>query len=417
MSAKQADPPAETPAAPAEAPLPSARKGLRVLHLEDDRIHAETVRQMVASEFPGSRHTVVASRFAYLGELQLRPFDLIVSDFSLESFNGLEALDLARQRAPHLPFVFYSSTIGADRAAQALQHGARDYVPKGELQRLRTTIKRIAAEKRQPDAPAGPEPRQKLSESVEALVATQQRVEEQAQRIQRLENVGLLAAGAAHDLNNMLSPMLMAVPLLRESMPDAEGKRFLDTLEKSAQRAARLVAQIMAFAQENGGQMTTLGVDGLLRDFVKFMLETFPKNIRIESAIQPGLWRVKANRAQVHQALLNLCVNARDAMPGGGTLTVGGENCFFDEVAAQAVPNAREGSFVMLRIEDTGVGIGSEEMARIWETGGLAKPENPRLPLGLPTVRSIAHRHGGFVEARTTLGVGSSFRVYLPTAE
>ncbi|MDB6092493.1 MAG: hybrid sensor histidine kinase/response regulator [Verrucomicrobia bacterium] len=391
--------------------------GLRVLHLEDDRIQAEMVRQLLAKEFPGSRLTVVSSRFAFLGELQRQKFDLIVSDFSLESFNGLEALDLAKERVPNLPFVFYSGTIGEDRAAQALQHGALDYVPKGQIQRLGGALHRIvddtgAREQRNRDEQV----RRAQAASLEAVREVGRQIGEQTERLQRLENMGLLVAGAAHDLNNMLSPMLMAVPILRDSIPGAPGRRILDTLEKSTRRAASLVAQILAFAHQGTPESRVQTFERILRDVCRFITESFPPNVKINQAIRSPLWPVQAISGEVCQALLNLSVNAREAMPDGGTLTVGAENCVLSAEVARTIRHARPGRFVVLRVDDTGTGISPETVDRMWDPAEKPQPEGEGAPLGLPTVRNILNRHSGFADVQTVIGFGTSVRLYFPEA-
>jgi signal transduction histidine kinase len=404
---------------PATAPvkLLSTRPApvVRVLHLEDNRVDAEIVRRLLATECPDSQLTLVSSRFAFLGELQLRPFDLIISDFTLESFNGIEALELARLRAPQVPFVFYSGSIGEERAAQALQSGAQDYVPKGQVKRLESAIRQalaVSAERRQRQQA------ERLSRELqgaldEARAAGQKLSREQA-RLQRLENIMVLAGGASHDLNNMLTPMLMAVSLLRESAPGTGNRHLLETLEKSARRSAELVSQILVITQAGAHPAHLVEPDGLVRQIAQRMTETFPGNLRIEVALPPDLWQIEAIPQQLHQMLLNLCVNAREAMPGGGTLSVGAQNCRLDDVAARGLPGARAGTYVVLHVEDTGGGIAPDLLPRIWDPANKGKSAGGQIPLGLPTVNNIVKRHGGFIQLKSVVGLGTSFRIYLP---
>lgn len=392
---------------------PMAGGALRVLHVEDDRIHAETVRVAIAADFPGSLHQVVSNRVAYVDALSPPGFDLIVSDFSLDAFNGLDALDLARHHAPHLPFVFYSSTIGEDRAVQALRHGAFDYVPKGRIDELRSAIRRAVAEhsdfSKRVSAP-------KVAPflSPEVLENAAHRVTSGADRIEGLENDSLLTAGAAHDLNNMLTPLLMAVPMMRETLHDTGGRRFLDALEKSTLRASKLVQQLLAFAHDGDGEPEEISSAELMRDIVKFMETTFPHNVRIAAVIEPTLWPLRAVRTQVYQAILNLCVNARNAMPKGGLLTAIAVNRVLDERQARAMHQARPGKFVSIQIEDSGASHAPSNLSRLWDIPEKNRPAETEGLIGLPTVKNIIRDHGGFVSAASLPGLGSSFAVFLP---
>ena len=615
-------------------------QAIRILHLEDNELDAALIRKLVTAEWPACHITLVSTRFAYTGELQLRQFDLILSDYTLEAFNGLEALALAQQRAPDTPFILLSGTVGEDRAIEAIRAGARDYVLKDQMKRLTTAIHRALKENEERDkrqqaerysrelagflnkardaiivinlenqitfwnrgaellsgwsavevsnqtterlfGPAVADQiaqglkvtsergewtgeleictkggqtrlvefrislisddrgraqarlaictdltRQKqaerrireqadmLDQAREAIVITdldgriiywsagaeriygwqgdeaagktaeelfpgesemgrmrqarditraqgewhgvmhlndrlgkprvveirrtlirdesgrgkaqlsitsditeQKRLEEQLVRVQRLENIGLLAAGIAHDLNNMLAPMLMAAPVLREAITDPGALRMLDILERSAERGSALIRQILAFSQSTGGEPQLVQMRHLLRDISLFMAETFPKSIKVEERIAADLWPIKANPSQLHQVLLNLCLNARDAMGGGGKLFVRAENRTLDAFSAAAIDGGRAGAFIIIQVEDTGTGISPEVLARMWEPFVTTKGAGKGTGLGLSTVRGVINNHGGFIQLDTTQGKGSSFRVYLPAAE
>jgi PAS domain S-box-containing protein len=248
-------------------------------------------------------------------------------------------------------------------------------------------------------------------------LTAKRKLEDQFFRAQRLESIGMLAAGIAHDLNNVLAPILLAAPMLRENATVPGDLRMIDVLEKSAERGAALVRQILSFAHGADGAHQLIQVKHLLRDLTGFIDQTFPKSIQLRENIPNDLWPVKGNSTQVHQILLNLCVNARDAMPQGGTLTVKAENCLLDETTAQSLEGARSGSYLVLHVEDSGSGIPLDILDRIWEPFFTTKATGKGTGLGLSTVRGIAENHGGFVTLRTALNVGTTFRVYLPAAE
>jgi signal transduction histidine kinase/CheY-like chemotaxis protein len=248
-------------------------------------------------------------------------------------------------------------------------------------------------------------------------ITDRKRLEEQFLRAQRMENIGMLAAGIAHDLNNMLAPILLAAPMLRDHVSDPGALGLLSTLERSAERGANLVRQILAFAHGATGEQRLLQVKHVLRDISAVIAATFPKSIRLEDYIPSDLWPILGNPTQIHQVVLNLCVNARDAMPDGGTMRLRAENRVLDAAAANAIEGGRPGHFLVLHVEDTGTGIPPEIVARMWEPFFTTKEVGKGTGLGLSTVRGIIESHNGFVQFMTALGSGSSFHIYLPAAE
>ena len=612
---------------------------MRILHLEDSPEDAELVRVLLEAEWPHCRITCVATRPDFVGQLQAAPYDLILSDFTLHSLDGLEALQLAKQNAPEIPFIFLSGTIGEDRAIQALQAGAYDYVLKDRMKRLVTAITRALREnedrrrhrqvehrvrelaeflnhardaivvadltgritfwnqgaerltgwksadamekhfedlldaataailtqacattetadewsgelefvdrtaqrrlvevrislirdeagrararlvlgtditerrhaerriREQADMlnqaseaifitdlenrviywnagaerlfgwraeevigqtagqvldaaaaaeiqlardatmekgewrgelrmhtrtrqPLFVESRQTLIRdergqpkawlTINSDITDRKRLEEQFLRAQRMENIGLLAAGVAHDLNNMLAPILLAAPMLREHLADPGALVLLSTLEKSAERGANLVRQILAFAHGANGEQRLMQVKHLLRDIAAVIAGTFPKSIHLDDHIPSSLWPIEANPTQIHQVVLNLCVNARDAMPNGGTLRLRAENRELDLAGARAIDGGRPGLFVVLQVEDTGTGIAPEVVEHMWEPFFTTKESGKGTGLGLSTVRGIVENHNGFIDFKTAIGRGSTFSIYLPAAE
>ena len=242
-------------------------------------------------------------------------------------------------------------------------------------------------------------------------------LEEKFFHAQRLESIGMLAAGVAHDLNNVLAPIVFAAPMLRDSLPSARDLKILETLERSAARGAGLVKQILSFAHTTVGELRPTQVKHLARDVIGMVEETFPKSIQLEQSIPSDLWLVVGNPTQVHQVLMNLVVNARDAMPSGGTLTISAANCRLNAAQAAAKPDARPGDWVVLEVSDTGTGIAPEALARIWNPFFTTKAVGKGTGLGLSTVRGIVLSHHGFVELQTEFGHGTTFRVYLPANE
>ncbi len=236
-------------------------------------------------------------------------------------------------------------------------------------------------------------------------------------RSHRLESIGMLASGIAHDLNNVLSPIILAAPILRERATHPEDLQLIASLEKSAERGIALVRQIVAFANGAGAARRPVNVAEAGAELVDIATATFPSNIRLEHCFPPNLWPVMAEPAQMHQILLNLCVNARDAMPNGGVLSIRAENLLLDEARSRKIEGGQPGAWVMLEVSDTGVGISAETLAHIWEPFFTTKEPGKGTGLGLSTVRGIVDGHQGFVSVKSVPGEGTTFRIYFPAAE
>ena len=250
-------------------------------------------------------------------------------------------------------------------------------------------------------------------------ITEKKQLEAQFLRAQRLESIGTLASGIAHDLNNILTPILAGVQLLqiKFSNADEQTQRLLKILEPNAKRGAALVKQVLSFARGVEGQRTILQTKHLLNEIRQIMKETFPKSIEAEVDIAQDLWLISGDATQLHQIFMNLCVNARDAMPDGGTLSITAENIRIDENYVQMHLDAKVGAYIVITISDTGTGIPPEILERIFEPFFTTKDLNKGTGLGLSTVIGIIKSHGGFVNVSSKVGEGTQFKVYLPAAE
>lgn len=235
-------------------------------------------------------------------------------------------------------------------------------------------------------------------------------------RAQRLESIGTLASGVAHDLNNILAPIIMAAPMLRWGLPQKQVEKLAETMETSAQRGAELVRQLLTFGRGAEGPRAVVQATSLLHEVIKIARQTFPKNIEFVSRIEPGLWPMLADPTQLHQVVLNLCVNARDAMPEGGRMTIGAKNQRIDHNFAAMTGEAKAGDYVVIEVEDTGTGIPPEIVDKIFDPFFTTKESGKGTGLGLATVLGIVKGHGGFVTLRTQVGEGTVFCISLPAA-
>jgi two-component system, cell cycle sensor histidine kinase and response regulator CckA len=243
------------------------------------------------------------------------------------------------------------------------------------------------------------------------------RLEAQFLRAQRLESIGTLAGGIAHDLNNVLTPIVMSVALLKEDEADPGRLEMLNSIEASAQRGAAMVRQVLAFARGVSGQTAPVNPVDLVRDVQKIIRDTFPKDIELKVHAAPGAWAVQADATQVHQVLMNLCLNARDAMPAGGSLTLSVQNVVLGDDAPPMAAAFEPGPCVRLSVADTGTGMSREVQDRMFEPFFTTKEVGKGTGLGLSTALTIVKSHGGFIDVRSEPGQGTGVNVYLPVKE
>jgi PAS domain S-box-containing protein len=248
-------------------------------------------------------------------------------------------------------------------------------------------------------------------------ITEQKRIENQLLRAQRMESIGTLAGGIAHDFNNILSPILMATEMLQLNDTDRETTRWLSIIRENAERGADLVKQVLTFARGMEGERIIVQVKHIIKDLVKVLKQTLPKSITVKDQLEPDLWIIQADPTQIHQVLMNLSINARDAMPLGGTLTIGAENVVLDENYARVHLDAQPGEYLMISVSDTGFGIPLEIQDRIFDPFFTTKEIGKGTGLGLATAITIVRSHGGFINVYSDPGRGTKFSVYIPTAK
>lgn len=253
--------------------------------------------------------------------------------------------------------------------------------------------------------------------AVTSDITEKKRFEAQFLRAQRMESIGTLAGGIAHDLNNVLQPILMALQILRMRFPDEKSQRLIDTLESSTERGSNLVRQVLSFARGQEGERTILQVKHIAHEIERMVKEAFPKSIDFRTNFPRDLWNVMGDFTQLHQVLMNLCVNARDAMPEGGTLEISGENLIIDESYARMNVDARTGPYIVVSVADNGEGIPPSIIDKIFEPFFTTKDPGKGTGLGLSTSFGIVKDHGGFIHVYSEPGKGTTFRLYLPAVE
>lgn len=250
-------------------------------------------------------------------------------------------------------------------------------------------------------------------------ITEQQKLQEQFLRAQRLESIGTLASGISHDLNNILTPILAISQLLPLRIPDLdpESQHLLEVMQKSAKRGSELVHQVLKFSRGLSGDRTSLQLRHIISEIRNIASKTFPKSIEFWVDIPNDLWNVNGDPTQLHQVFMNLCINARDAMPEGGQLQITALNVSLDDTFSQSHFEAQTGPYVLITLSDTGIGIPAADLDKIFEPFFSTKTPHQGTGLGLSTVHGIIKNHGGFITVYSEQNKGSQFKIYLPAIE
>lgn len=505
--------------------MPASARRIRILHLEDDPRDAEMIHNALEAAEPTAEIVRADGRKSFEAALFDSAYDVILTDYAVPGYDGIAALNRAKELQPAVPVIVISGALGEEEAVRCLQEGATDYLLKHRLDRLGSAVRRAlqGAEQRKRQQQAESALREseerfrRMAEtidevfwmadvagqrilyispacervwgcSIESLmtnprsfidavhpddreqvlnvlapqtegkpyeheyriiqpsgavrwiwnrgfpvrnpdgtittytgvatdITARKNLEVQLQRVQRVESVGLLASGIAHDMNNILAPIMMGAPLLRVGLSAEDVEKTISTIEASAQRGAALVRQLLIFGRGVEGERRPVCPAAVAAEVTKMIAQTFPKNISIDNRVTEDVWLVRGDATQLYQIMLNLCVNARDAMPDGGTLTLSAENVEIDAHYAASQPGAKPGKYVVMRVADIGMGIARESIDRIFDPFFTTKEVGKGTGLGLSTVLGITKSHGGFVRLQSELGEGSTFEIYIPASQ
>jgi PAS domain S-box-containing protein len=248
-------------------------------------------------------------------------------------------------------------------------------------------------------------------------VTEKRMIESQLMRAQRMESIGTLAGGIAHDLNNILTPILTSIEILKLTETEDRARKVLETIERSARRGADIVRQVLSFARGIQGKRVEIQPKRLLSDIGTLITDTFPKHISLQMALRKSDWPILGDPTLLHQVLLNLSVNARDAMPQGGLLTITADNVVVDERSAKAYDRGKPGKYVVISVGDSGDGIPDKIRDKIFEPFFTTKEVGKGTGLGLATVLTIVKSHNGFIDVQRNGDSGTVFKVFLPTVE
>src|SRR5258708_18366229 len=367
---------------------------LRVLFIEDSEDDTARQVRMLRQAGYDIDFERVDSPSALTGVLGQK-WDLIISDYSMPHFTGSDALRLVRDRDLEVPFIFVSGTIGEDTAVAALKVGAQDYLMKTNLSRLIPAVRR------------------EIHEAEERK--QRRRLEEQVHQLQRFEAIGRLAGGVAHDFNNVIGAIMGWADIGVRAAQDGSDlqDKFLK-IRSQADRASALTRQLLAFARRQMLESCNTNLNELAKEEISLLRNVIGERIEIEMKLAEDLNIIWADPSQIEQVLMNLCLNARDAMPDGGRLLIETQNVTVGEDSHHVHSFGAHGRYVLLKVMDAGGGMDAETMAHIFEPFFTTKEVGRGTGLGLATVYGIVKQHKGFIDVESYVGNGTAFRVYLP---
>ncbi len=371
---------------------------LRILHLEDSPADAALIQATLEAGDIICTTTCVQNRADFGTQLSRGCYDLILSDYSLPAFDGLSAVAIVRPLYPDLPFILVSGTMGEDFAIESLKSGATDYVLKTRLQRLVPAVRRAMLE---------------VTERAE-----RRRLEAQFIEAQKMEVIGQLAAGVAHDFNNILGVIMGYSDIMLMKLAATDPLRLPVTeIRRASERAAGLTLQLLVFGRKQTVQPVVMDLNVVLRDMEQMLQRLIDENITLSliPGNQPG--SILADPGYIGQVLMNLAVNARDAMPDGGRLTITTSRVKLDAQFTRSHATLAPGDYMQLSVSDTGTGMSDEVKARIFEAFYTTKPAGKGTGLGLATCQTIVQQSGGCMDVSSQLGKGTTFHVHFPCVE
>lgn len=371
---------------------------LHILHLEDDAADATIIREQLRHDGIDCESTCVETRGDFIAALEGGEIDLVLSDFSLPAFDGAAATEIVRARWPELPFILVSGTLGEELAIDSLQRGATDYVLKDRLSRLAPAVRRAMHE---------------VDERVE-----RRRLEGQFIESQKRQVVGQFTSGVAHDFANILGVIIGYTDLIISDLaPHDHAHRYAGEIRTASERAVGLTRQLLLVSSRQTVEPVVLDLSAVVNDLDRLLRRLLAADIEMSVEAGADLPRVKADPGYLGQVLMNLVVNARDAMPEGGKLSIKTSNVTTEREIADASPPVPPGRYAVLGVTDNGLGMTPEVKGRLFEPFFTTKEAGKGAGLGLATCHTIVQQSGGHIRVQSEPGGGARFEIYFPAVQ
>lgn len=370
---------------------------LRVLIVEDSKDDTALLLRNLRQGGYDPAHSRVQTMAEMEAALEEGDWDVIIADYTLPQFSGLAALELYQARELDLPFILVSGTVGEEEAVAAMKAGAHDYLLKGNLTRLAPAVRRELREAE--------------------MRRERRRFEKRLQTRDRLATVGQLAAGIAHDFNNIMAVISLYSETLVKKPDHPKREVHLTTINEQAQHAAKLIAQILDFSRASVMERTSLDLLPFVREVIELLRRTVPENIAIDLVAEEIAYPVEVDPTRLQQALMNLAVNARDAMVNGGELKLTLSRLTLKLNERPPLPGMEAGEWICLAVRDTGKGIPPDTLPHIFEPFFTTKQPGQGTGLGLAQAYGIVKQHGGEIDVESRLGQGTTFTIFLPALD